>query len=113
MNVKEVHEYLLQLAGERHAPITYGQLAHHFGETIGGNHDVKTLSRILYEVSTTEHVRGNPLLSVMVINQELRRPSDAFYTMAEEHGRFKGQSEADKVEFFKQEVTAVHNHWGS
>lgn len=109
--LKEVHEYLIELARKQSNPITYAELAHHFGMTITGDADVGFWSRLLGQISETEHRQGNPMLSVLVINQERNRPGNGFYDLAQQFDKYDGHSDIDRMGFYSRELQAVYDHW--
>jgi hypothetical protein len=109
--LQAIHAYLLELAQTGHDPITYTELARHFDMLINSEADVGLWSDRLGDVSRAEHARGNPLLSVIIINDEKNRPGGGFYDLARSKGLFQGHNEFDKLAFYSQELKRVYLHW--
>jgi hypothetical protein len=109
--VNQVHQYLLELAKQGHNPVTYTELARRFEMTINGDADVAFWSRLLGEISDTEHGQGNPMLSVLVINEDMNRPGNGFYDLASKLGKYNGFSEMDRMEFYARELQSVYDKW--
>ena len=66
------------------------------------------LAAILDEVSRTEHTRGRPMLSAVVVHTDDLRPGQGFFTLAEDLGEFDG---TDEETFFLAELKRVHEAW--
>lgn len=88
---------------------TYGNISPLIGiHEIHGDADVAAISAELDAVSVHEHQQGQPLLSVLVVNQHTLRPGPGFFTMARRLGRFR---RGDQDSFFIEELNAVHDFW--
>ena len=109
--LNQVHEYLIDLVRQRKNPITYAQLAQHFDLDVAAETDTEFWTGLLGEISTTEHGRGNPLLSVMVIDSTVSRPGNDFFDLARNLGVYAGHSEIEHRKYFRREVKAVRDHW--
>jgi hypothetical protein len=69
------------------------------------------MAEILDEISTIEHQKGNPLLSVVVVQRETGRPGKGFYKLARRLGLFNGKTDLHEMEFFISTVKDAYRHW--
>jgi hypothetical protein len=91
----------------------YTEVAPLVGLDMALEKDRATISAMLDEISTSEHERGRPLLSALVVhridgNYEL--PGKGFFTLR----RRLGLRPADDDEtFWSNEVSNIHNAWAT
>lgn len=110
VNMEDLRAYLIEVA-KNEDTVTYGEVAHHFGKTIKGNHDITLWSALLEEISHTENAEGRPLLSALVVRADDGLPGGGFYPMARAAGRYGGLTPKDKVEFAVNEIKRLHEYW--
>jgi hypothetical protein len=72
-----------------------------------------TLASLLGDISLSEHIKGEPMLSVVIVNKDTKRAGDGFFKLAKELGRFNGslKSDVDKDIFFISELKKVFSLW--
>lgn len=74
-----------------------------------GNHAANEAGYMLGEVSEQMHLAGKPMLSALVINQQLGLPGQGFFKLAVLLGKLPaGASDQDKVVFWKNELAAIY-----
>ncbi|MBZ0295215.1 MAG: hypothetical protein K8L99_21810, partial [Anaerolineae bacterium] len=62
-------------------------------------------------ISTYEYSHGRPLLSVVTVFTNEGFPSNGFFNLAKELGKFSGSTEMEKLTFFANELKAAHQYW--
>ena len=101
-------EQLKALAQRRGGPIGYG-LIFRIMKLTPGNHAAKEAGHMLGEISEQMHLAGKPMLSALVINQQLGTPGRGFFELAVHLGKLPaGTSDQDKITFWKKELAAVY-----
>ena len=100
--------YKLIRTAQKKGTIYYGDVAGTMRLPIRGEHMAREAGQILGEISEWEHNEGRPLLSAVVIRQDIGMPGDGFFKLARQLGKFQGQSEQD---FWHNELRDVHNMW--
>jgi len=64
---------------------------------------------MLGEISEQMHIAGKPMLSALIINQDLGIPGRGFFELAVLLGRLPvGASDQDKIAFWKKEIAAIY-----
>jgi hypothetical protein len=72
----------LQQAARKRSLVSYDEIAALLGLNLDNNgHRVK-LGRLLMDISRHEHKRSNPLLSVIVVNENSQLPNKGFFYAA-------------------------------
>lgn len=71
------------------------------------------MANLLGDISESEFNKGDPLLSVVVVNKETKTPGDGFFKLAKDLGLFNGslKNKAEKDAFFIAELKRVHEFW--
>lgn len=110
IDIDHLRNYLVEVA-RRKDVVTYGQLAHDFGYTIGSTYDATQWGSLLGHLSTVENDAGRPLLSVIVVNKQDNLPSGGFWDMAQNVGRYGGLTPEDRVAFAINEMKNVYRYW--
>ncbi len=87
---------------------TYGAIAPLAGLDMSNPADRNEIARILGEISTHEDNQGRPMLSAVVVLQEINMPGRGFFTLARDLGLYSGH---DDLAFFSREVAQVHAAW--
>ena len=106
-DTQAVYEEILRVARSR--GITYySDVAPLAGLNMDSPADRNHISRILGDISTTEHQGGRPLLSAVVILRDENRPGRGFFSLAQELGLYDG----DDVQYWTQELQRVHDWHG-
>lgn len=90
----------------------YSDIAPLVGMDVRSLPDRNRISNILDEISRSEHADGKPLLSAVVISKVENCPGQGFFTLAQSLNLYDGNPDS-KLEFWKQELRRVHEHWGS
>jgi hypothetical protein len=90
--------------------ITYGQLAPLAGLISGGNNFAVEIGHLLGEISEDEHNAGRPMLSAIAVNLK-GMPGGGFFNLARLLGRLASKTKPDEINFWNNEVTAIHNYW--
>jgi hypothetical protein len=103
----KVYSKLIRTAHKRKT-IYYKDVAEIMGLPIRGEHMAREVGQILGEISEWEHDEGRPLLSAVVIREDIGIPGEGFFKLARELGKFQGQNEQD---FWQNELQDVHNIW--
>src|SRR5437899_471369 len=94
-----IYEKLRDVAAKEQV-IFYHQVAPLAALDMSLANDRNQIAGILDEISTFEHQRGRPLLSVVVVQVETGRPGKGFYKLATRLHLFSGKSDVDEMEFF-------------
>jgi len=77
-----------------------------------GNPDHRNqLADILDDINREEHRTGGPMLSVVVVKKDSRRPGKGFFELARELGR--QAPDVDDETFFITELKTVYEYCGS
>ncbi len=108
-DTRAVYEEILRVARSR--GITYySDVAPKAGLNMDSPADRKHISRILGDISTTEHKGGRPLLSAVVILRERNIPGKGFFSLAQELGLYHGGND---VQYWTQELQRVYDWHGA
>lgn len=107
---EDVYEFLKQVARDE-TTVTYTEIAHILGLNMQSQLDRNELGRVLGVISTYEHSQGRPLLSVVTVFTNEGFPSNGFFNLAKDLGKFAGSTEIDKLTFFATELKAAHQYW--
>jgi len=99
---------LAKAAARNGTTIPYSFVASVIGLDMDNPAHRNELAAILDEVSRTEHARGGPMLSAVVVHMDDFRPGQGFFTLAKDLGKFDG---TDEEAFFIAELKRVHDAW--
>ncbi len=105
-----LYEYLKQVA-RAEGTVTYTEIAQMLGLNMQSQSDRNELGRVLGAISTYEYLHERPLLSVVTVFTNEGFPSNGFFTLAKDVGKFLGSTEMDKLTFFATELKAAHQFW--
>ena len=106
---QEIYEELKKIA--RTQKVTYyAVVGRIIGLDMGNPSDRNKIAEILDEINYHEHKNERPMLSAVVIRQDINMPGEGFFKCARDIGKnWKG----DNVSFWAHELTIVHNYWQS
>lgn len=104
-----VYRHLQRLAREGKTA-TYAVVATLTGLDVAKAEDRRRLAELLRQVSTSEHGRGRPMLSAVVVLRGRGTPGQGFFHLARELGRYDG---SDPKAFWTAELKQVHDEWRS
>lgn len=107
---EDVYEFLKQVAREE-TTVTYTEIAQMLGLNMQSQLDRNELGQVLGVISTYEYSHGRPLLSVVTVFTNEGFPSNGFFNLAKELGKFSGSTEMEKLTFFANELKAAHQYW--
>jgi len=100
--------YKLIRTAQKRRTIYYKDVAEIMGLPIRGEHMAREAGQMLGEISEWEHKEGRPLLSAVVIRDDIGIPGEGFFKLARKLGKFQGQNEQD---FWESELQEVYNIW--
>ena len=72
----------LQQAARKRSLVSYDEIAALLRLNLDNNAHRAKLGRLLMDISRHEHKRGNPLLSVIVVNENSQLPNKGFFYAA-------------------------------
>jgi hypothetical protein len=72
--------------------------------------DRNKIAEILDEINYYEHQQGRPMLSAVVIRQDINMPGSGFFECARQLGKYRGN---DDLVFWAHELIKVHSYWRS
>jgi hypothetical protein len=107
---RDVYEVLKQVAHEERT-VTYSEIARIVGLNMQSQLDRTELGHILGAIASYEHRQGRPLLSAVSVLSHDGYPSNGFFNLARELGRFSGSTEMDRLSFFATELKAIYDYW--
>lgn len=102
-----IHEELIRVAKSR-GYVNYSDVAPLAGLNMDLAHDRSQIAGILDGISQSEHNRGFPLLSAVVIRKDKNMTGNGFFALAKRLGLHK---EGDNLDFWLAELGRVHDHW--
>lgn len=106
-----VYERLKSVARAR-GRIIYGDIAESLGfGRIGRGIYTKKVAPILDTINRYEHQQGRPMLTVLVVRSDTKRPGDGFFILAREFGLLSDTSEQAERQFLKSETARVYATW--
>lgn len=95
--------------------ITYKELTRRVGLPLNHEGDVSRISKLLGEISSSEHAQKRPLITAVVVQGEWagnpQMPGEGFFNLARELGLYAGKTDLDDVEFFAKELQRVYSFW--
>ena len=105
-----IHGRLVRLAQVRRTT-TFDEIAAMVGIDARGRLSPSRTMKALSEISTYEHSRARPMLSVIVLHREGRSPGPEFFALARSLGRYSGDDEASERKFLETETQSVWDQW--
>jgi hypothetical protein len=92
---------------------TYSEIAPLADLSMDNDADRDAISGILMEIARHEETQGRPMLTAIVVHYGSdNNPGEGFFAAANEFGRYGGSRDPfARLEFWVQEVKAVHRHW--
>ena len=105
---EQLRQHLAGVAGRRKL-IHYAEVADMLGIVADRLDHCPELAQSLDEISTFEHGDGRPLLSVVVVRKEDKRPGGGFFKMAKQNG--VQSPGADDDEFYVAELNRAWDYW--
>lgn len=104
-----VYDQLKAIARQKGKPTGYN-FVFKIMKLIPGNHAASEAGYMLGEVSEQTHLAGKPMLSALIINQQLGIPGAGFFELAVLLGKLPdGANDQDKKAFWKKELAAIYN----
>lgn len=110
MNIS-LYEYLRDIAARR-GSTTYALAGAVVNLDMTNQAHRNEISRLLDEISEFEHHENRPLLSACVIRNDLGRPGNGFFEMAQRIGLFLIHG-GDRDQFWINELRRVHDYWAN
>ncbi len=107
---RDVYEHLKQVAHEERT-VTYSEIALMIGLNMQSQLDRTELGHVLGAIATYEHRQGRPLLSAVTVFSNDGYPSNGFFNLAKELGKYTGSTEMDRLAFFANELKEVYQYW--
>lgn len=104
---QKLYDRLLEAARAKQT-INYGSLYDFLKLPPIHSRRIQILSQLLDEISTSEHEKGNPLLSVVVVRSDNGMPGKGFFDMAK---RIRVQGAESDFDFFRSQLEAVYGKW--
>ncbi|HFT6990844.1 TPA: hypothetical protein ACGRQA_000116 [Stenotrophomonas maltophilia] len=94
---------------------TYGDVAPLIGLDMALDADREEIARRLGEIVLFEYAQGRPMLTALVVHKGgNNNPGEGFFSAAEKISLFNGsRRDIDRLIFWVNQVTLVHNHWSS
>jgi hypothetical protein len=71
----------------------------------------KEIGQLLGEINEDEYSNGRPMLSAVAVEPTTRMPGEGFFQFAKELGKFDGETDEDKREFWRDEIQRVYEIW--
>ena len=107
--VERARDILIDVARENRKRkfITYGELM----DEMGGGPGRGYIAEVLEEVCCSEHERGHPLLSALVIHSSDRLPGYGFWCIRVLPERVRYYSDAEKRDFWMKEREKIWRFW--
>ena len=99
---------LAKAAARNVTTIPYSFVARVMGLDMDDPAHRRELAAMLDEVSRTEHARGRPMLSAVVVHADDLKPGQGFFALARDLDEFDGN---DEETFFLAELRRVHEAW--
>lgn len=103
-----VCENLKTIARQRGNPTGY-KLVFKIMKLTPGNYAANQAGYILGEISEQMHLAGKPMLSALIINQDLGTPGKGFFELATLLGKLPaGANDREKIAFWKKELADIY-----
>ncbi len=103
----------LKEAARKNELVFYGEIAHIASINLNLDAGRGALGRLLGEISHHEHESGRPLLSVVAVNKDTQFPSQGFFDLAREVGKYVGHSPTGTLTFYATELQAAFDYWST
>jgi hypothetical protein len=96
-------------AARQRQTVSYKDLAKATGREMKGPNWAVHIGRILGRISSEEAHAGRPLLSVIVVSQDTKRPGGGFYNLGKELGLLQPGETEDR--FIDRQTERVYDYW--
>ncbi|MBK9751374.1 MAG: hypothetical protein IPO91_32030 [Chloroflexi bacterium] len=103
----------LKDAARQNELVFYGEIAQIAHINLNLDAGRGALGRLLGEISRREHESGRPLLSVVAVNKDTQFPSQGFFDLAQEVGKYEGHSPTEALTFYATELKAAFDYWST
>lgn len=104
-----VYEELKRVARSKNVT-NYTAIGNMIGLDMGNPGDRNKIAKILDEVNYYEHQHGRPMISAVVIRQDINMPGEGFFECARQLNKYR---ESNDLIFWVHELASVHNYWAS
>ena len=102
---EELRKQLYEVANNR-SYTTYSKVAPIVNLQMSDPEDRDRMSEILTQIDREECKLGRPLLSAVVIREDINKPGDGFFKCARELGLYYGD---DDLKYWLEELRRVHD----
>jgi len=102
-----IYRLLVEVAKQQ-STTTYSAIAPLAGLDMGIPEHRYQIGSLLDEINLHERANGRPMLSAVVIREDLNMPGPGFFKLAKDWGL---QTTEDDLVFFAHELTRVHAAW--
>ena len=102
-----IYERLKEVA-RAELTIAYSDIAPLAGLKMESQADRNEIGRILDDINRHEHSEGRPMLSVVVVREDMGYPGKGFFDLARALGQHRGHND---IEFFVEESKRVYAYW--
>jgi hypothetical protein len=102
-----VYEELKRVARSKNVT-NYTAIGNMIGLDMGNPGDRNKIAKILDEINYHEHQYGRPMISAVVIRQDINMPGEGFFECARQLSKYK---ESNDLIFWVHELASVHNYW--
>lgn len=106
---QDVYQKLKELARAKKTT-NYTAIGQMIGLDMKNPADRNKISEILDEINHYEHQHDHPMISAIVIRQDINMPGEGFFKCSHDLGKFQGE---DKLVFWVHELCRVHKYWQS
>jgi len=91
----------------------YSEVALLIGLSMDNEEDRNEIADLLGEIAVHEYKAGRPMLTALVVHRgNDNNPGEGFFSIAHELGLYNGSRDSmDRLIFWSNQVTEVHNHW--
>jgi hypothetical protein len=90
--------------------VSYEDLGEMMGLEPGDSRD-QEIAQLLGEINEDEHNNGRPMLSAVAVDSTKKMPGEGFFNYAKKLGKFDGDTEEDKRDFWREEIQEVFEIW--
>ncbi|MFJ3044395.1 hypothetical protein ACIPEN_01075 [Herbaspirillum chlorophenolicum] len=103
---------LVRLARAR-ALAAYSDVSPLIGLSMQNDADREEIARLLGDIAVFEHGQGRPMLTALIVHRgNDNNPGEGFFSIAHELGLYGGRrDQIERLTFWANQVTEVHNHW--
>ncbi len=107
-----LYEELTRLAKTKKLA-AYSNVAPLVGLSMDNAEDREEMARLLGEIAKYENQNDRPMLTSLIVHKGAdNNPGEGFFSIAQELELYNGSRDPiDRVTFWANQVTDVHNHW--